>query len=107
LIAKFSARADEVASRRALGAPRRAIFFQHLLEAELVSCGGAVLGLLLALGGISMLNTLIIERPVDFSLDTRRVLLATSSAVLAGLVAGLYPAWRICNTQPATVLRRQ
>ncbi len=107
LIAKFSARANEVAIRRALGAPRGTIFFQHLLEAELVSCGGAVLGLLLATGGISMLNALIVDRPVDFSLDTRRVLLAAASAVLAGLVAGIYPAWRICNTQPATVLRRQ
>ena len=107
LIAKFSARANEVAIRRALGAPRGTIFFQHLLEAELVSCGGAVLGLLLAAGGISMLNTVIIDRPVDFSLDTRRVLLAVVSAVLAGLVAGIYPAWRICNTQPASVLRRQ
>ncbi|HSI05937.1 MAG: ABC transporter permease [Myxococcota bacterium] len=107
LIAKFSARANEVAIRRALGAPRGTIFFQHLLEAELVSCGGAVLGLLLATGGIAMLNSLIIDRPVDFSLDTRRVLLAAASAVLAGLVAGIYPAWRICNTQPASVLRRQ
>jgi len=107
LIAKFSARANEVAIRRALGAPRRTVFVQHLLEAELVSCGGAVLGLLLAAGGIAMLNTLIIDRPVDFSLDTRRVLLAVASAVLAGFVAGIYPAWRICNTQPASALRRQ
>lgn len=107
LVAKFSARAGEVAIRRALGAPRITIFMQHLMEAELVSCGGAVLGLLLAAAGIAFINAVIPDRPVDFSLDIRRGLLAAASAVLAGLVAGVYPAWRICNVAPATVLRRQ
>ncbi len=107
LVAKFSARAGEVAIRRALGAPRITIFMQHLMEAELVSCGGAVLGLILAAAGIAFLNAVIPDRPVDFSLDVSRALVAASSAVVAGLVAGVYPAWRICNVQPATVLRRQ
>ena len=107
LMAKFWSRADEVAIRRALGATRWTIFWQHLLEAELVAVGGTVLGLALAAAGLALINNVITTRPVDFALDGQRALLAALSACLAGALAGIYPAIRICNVPPAAAVRRQ
>lgn len=107
LMAKFWSRADEVAIRRALGATRRTIFLQHLLEAELVAVGGTVLGLALAAAGLLLVNNVISTRPVDFALDFQRAMLAAASACIAGALAGIYPALRICNVPPAAALRRQ
>ena len=42
-----------------------------------------------------------------FHLDLPMVALATGLSLLAGLVAGGYPAWRICNTPPALHLKFQ
>src|SRR5205814_107589 len=57
-LAKFLAGAPEVGLRRALGARRRDIFVQHLLECELAGLMGGALGAALALGGVGVLNRL-------------------------------------------------
>ena len=51
LLAKFLRRSGEIGVRRALGASRRAIFMQCLVEAGTVGLAGGVLGLGLALAG--------------------------------------------------------
>jgi putative ABC transport system permease protein len=55
LLAKFSVRAAEVGIRRALGASRREIFTQFLIETTVVGLVGGVLGLLLAFGALALI----------------------------------------------------
>jgi putative ABC transport system permease protein len=104
LLGKFLARAPEVSVRRALGATRFDIFMQHIIECEIVGIAGGVIGMLLSLGVLKFIGKLITATTV-FSLDLEMILAAIFLSLVAGLIAGLYPAWRICAMQPAVQLK--
>ena len=110
LLAKFLARAPEIGVRRALGASRRDVFVQHVVEAEMVGLIGGVVGVLLALGGVAVVNAwamTAIQRGDLFQFDGAMVLAAAGLSLAAGLVAGAYPAWRVCRIPPAIHLKLQ
>jgi putative ABC transport system permease protein len=110
LLGKFLARAPEVGVRRALGASRGAVFLQHLLECEVVGVLGGLVGV-----GLSVLVLRFIDGFVSFDPDAPAVLHLDPAligaglllALVAGLVAGVYPAWRICRVVPAAHLKQQ
>jgi putative ABC transport system permease protein len=106
LLGKFLARAPEVGVRRALGASRRWVFVQHLVECELIAALGAVLGLGLAALGLELLNRMF-EATFTFRLDVPMVGAGVVLALASGLVAGIYPAYRICRIAPALYLKTQ
>jgi|TARA_Y100000310_G_C20682841_1_gene817063 putative ABC transport system permease protein len=104
LLGKFLGRMHEVSVRRALGAPRSAIFRQHLFEVALLGVVGGLVGLL-----ISQLVLTIIQARFDlletlFTLDGYLLGVALAVSLFAGLVAGLLPAWRACSAAPAMYL---
>ncbi|WP_426700708.1 ABC transporter permease [Rhodanobacter sp. Col0626] len=106
LLAKFMRRAAEIGVRRALGAPRREIYRQFLIEAATVGLAGGVLGLLLtALGmlGVGLLFEPEIARlaHLDFSLVVMTLLVA----IVATVLAAFYPTWRAAKVQPAWQLK--
>ncbi|WP_049623618.1 ABC transporter permease [Frateuria defendens] len=106
LLAKFMRRAGEIGVRRALGAPRRQIYAQYLVEAASVGLAGGVLGLLLTalgIGGVGVLFKPQIARLAQ--LDFPLVGLCLAVAVLATLLAAFYPAWRAAQVQPAWQLK--
>lgn len=115
LLAKFLNGAALTGVRRALGASRKHIFVQHLVETGVLALAGATLGLGLAgigLWGLQALNSIyrqFDERgPQDIAhLDTYSVLAAVVLAVIAALAAGLYPAWRVGRVPPAIYLKSQ
>jgi putative ABC transport system permease protein len=106
LLGKFLSRAPEVGVRRALGASRASVFLQHIVECEVVGVIGGLFGL-----GLSALFLRLINRLLDnsgqFGLDLPMVAAGIGLALVAGLVAGLYPAWRICRLAPAIHLKLQ
>ena len=104
LLGKFLARAPEVSVRRALGATRADIFLQHIAECEIVGVTGGILGMLLSLGVLHFIAKLITATTV-ISLDLEMIVAAIFLSLVAGLIAGLYPAWRICTLQPAVQLK--
>lgn len=109
LLGKFLARSPEVGVRRALGASRGHIFLQHLLECELVGLMGGALGVLASLPvlhGIDRLNRFG-DGPPLFQLELPMLGVGILLALVAGLVAGIYPAWRICRIPPAAHLKAQ
>ncbi len=108
LLGKFLARANEVGVRRALGASRRDVFLQHLVECQVVAVLGGVIGLglsALALRGLNAFMLDMTNRSGLFRLDLQMLLLALVLSVVAGLISGLYPAWRICRLAPANHLK--
>ncbi len=114
LLAKFLNAAPMSGIRRALGASRRDIFLQHLTEASAVALAGGLMGLLLGalgLAGIRGLYSGFGDQPSSYELlarvDVNSVLWALGLAVVATLVAGLYPAWRIGRLAPASYLKTQ
>lgn len=107
LLAKFLGRAGDVGVRRALGASRAEVFKQHLTEVGLLGALGGAVGLLLAWAGLAAVRSLYENYESVAHLNFELVLAAIGLAVLAGLVAGLYPAWRICRIAPAVYLKTQ
>jgi putative ABC transport system permease protein len=106
-MAKFQSRAREVCIHRAMGATRWQVFIVHLAETELVALSGTACGLLLGKLGLVLLNIALPDRFVVYSLDLGSILTAAAVGLLAGGLAGLYPAWRIGGLPPATFLRRE
>jgi putative ABC transport system permease protein len=108
MLAKIMGRASDIGVRRALGANRRAIFAQCLIEAGVVGLAGALLGLLLTMLGLMGLRSLLSEQVVrltHFSMSD--VAIAVSLSVVATILAGLYPTWRAAQVQPAWQLKAQ
>jgi putative ABC transport system permease protein len=106
LLGKFLSRAPEIGVRRALGASRRSVFIQHIVECELVGVLGGILGLGLSVIALKVINRMF-ENQTPFVLDFNMVAAALFLSLVAGLVAGVYPAWRICRVAPARYLKLQ
>lgn len=113
LLAKFLNAAPLTGLRRALGASRKDIIRQHMVEVLLIGLTGGVLGLLLAVGGLAGIRSIYDS---DFNggsyerltqIDPVVVLITLGLSLVAGAVAGLYPAWRIGRTAPAIYLKTQ
>ncbi len=107
LLGKFLTRAPEVSVRRALGASRVSVFLQHIIECETIGIFGGFLGIFVAILGLRAVNNLFAGETFEFALDTNMLLVAILLSLVAGLIAGLYPAWRICSIPPATYLKEQ
>jgi putative ABC transport system permease protein len=107
LLAKFLGAAPLVGLRRALGASKRAIFGQHLVEVGVIGLGGGLLGIALAALGLFGVRQVYENYEELTRLDFTMVLAAIGIAVLSGLVAGFYPTWRVCRVQPAAYLKTQ
>ena len=115
LLAKFLNGAATTGVRRALGASRRQIFHQHLVEVGVLASFGAVLGLILSAVGLGLVHALYASARFGEAggfqelthFDTASVIWAIILAIVATLVAGLYPAWRIGRMSPAVYLKSQ
>ncbi|RDS82467.1 ABC transporter permease [Dyella psychrodurans] len=105
LLAKCLRRSREIGVRRALGATRRDIFTQFMVEAAIVGVAGGVLGLVLAVLGLWGVR----HQPAQYAslahLDVEMFLVTFAVALVASLIAGLLPAWRACVVAPAPQLK--
>jgi putative ABC transport system permease protein len=121
MVAKFLKGAPISGLRRALGASRVDIVRQHLIEVVIVGLFGGAVGLVLAKFGLDGMRALAI-RPIPgqddnparvalqqslSSMDTQMFVMALGLALLTGILAGLYPAWRIGRLSPSTFLKTQ
>ncbi|MBD8871543.1 ABC transporter permease [Rhodanobacter sp. DHB23] len=108
LLTKFLRRSGEIGVRRALGASRSAVCMQFLAEAAVIGMAGGMLGLLLTGFGVLAADQVL---PMDLTglahVDVSLLLLAVAVAVLATMLAGLYPAIRASRVQPAWQLKTQ
>jgi putative ABC transport system permease protein len=99
-------RTREIGLRRSLGARRRDILGQVMLEAVLVVAIGAMLGFLIAYGLARLVGLMPIDEFVGVPTISTNVTLFTAGLLtLVGLVAGLLPARRAARLDPAEALR--
>jgi len=100
LLAKFLRRSGEIGVRRALGASRLAIATQFGVESGAIGLAGGVLGLLLTWLGVELMQGSL-PKPIaalahiDLTLLSETLLLA----ILATVLAGLYPIWRAMSVR--------
>ena len=107
LLAKCLRRSGEIGVRRALGAPRHAIFAQFLVEAGSLGLTGGLLGLALTGLGLWAVRHGSSSYAELVQLDTPMLVTTLALALLASLCAGLLPAWRACQVSPAMQLKTQ
>jgi putative ABC transport system permease protein len=97
-------RTREIGVRRALGARKRTIILQFMLEATVVSAVGGALGTLVGLGGAKVVS---LVTPLAATVKPMTVVFGVSFAALVGLVFGIWPAARAANLDPVEALRQE
>ncbi len=102
LLVSVTERTREIGVRMAVGAKRRHIVMQFLIEAMTLSLVGGVLGIVLGVAG-AKLTTLIAGWPTIISGDV--ILLAFFFSLVVGLFFGLYPANKAARLNPIEALR--
>ncbi len=107
MLTKFVGKGAETGLRRALGASRRTIFAQQIVEVGVIGLCGGLIGLLLAAAGLQGIDYLYDAPPGLVSLDWVMTLTAIGIAILSSVCAGVYPAWRVCRVPPAAQLKTQ
>jgi len=113
-LAKFLKGSSSAGVRRALGATRNEIFFQHLAEVTLLCICGALCGLFLGALGLWGVHALYVQGEMGRGgyqelthFDVTSVVWALLLAGVAALGSGVYPAWRVGRVQPAEYLKSQ
>ena len=99
--ARALARAREIAVRAALGASRWAIARQLLVESTLLAVIGAIAGVLLtiwSLDAILALTPATVPRFQEASIDMNVLAFTIFAAAIAGILVGVWPAWRVSHT---------
>ena len=108
-LAKGTTRQKEIAVRSALGATRRNIFAQFLIENLVLALAGGVLGIgvgaLCLRGLIAIMPLGTIPSEADLSLNLPILLFSFAAATLAGLLFGCAPAWYAMRVDPGEALK--
>ncbi len=110
LLVRSSARSQEFAVRRALGAGRLRLIRQLLGENLVIALLGAAGGMIVAIWGLNLLDTLLRESIFQvgnglFQLDVNMVLFILGTTVGTGLIFGLAPACHCMGHQAGSVIR--
>jgi putative ABC transport system permease protein len=103
MLVSVTERTREIGLRKAVGAKRRDILWQFLLEAMSLSVIGGVLGVLLGVVGAEAVSRLVEDFRAVVTLQS--VVLATTFSAAVGLFFGIYPARRASLLNPIDALR--
>ncbi|MBI4466975.1 MAG: ABC transporter permease, partial [Acidobacteria bacterium] len=104
MLASVTERTREIGIRKSLGARRRDILLQFLVEASVISTVGGLIGVLLAFGATVLV---VAATPVPMRTPLGAVLLAVGISSAVGLFFGIYPAQKAARLDPVIALRAE
>lgn len=103
MLVSVTERTREIGVRRAVGARKRNILIQFLIEAIVLCEIGGAIGVVLGMAGANALAIYVLKLPPAFPLDWAIIGLVICSVV--GIVFGSYPAYKAANLDPIESLR--
>jgi putative ABC transport system permease protein len=95
-------RTREIGVRKAIGAKRRTILLQFLMEAATICLFGGMIGVGLAWGA-----TFLLQRFMPATMSPAIVSISLLVSLLTGVVSGFLPAWRAARMNPVDALRNE
>ena len=103
MLVSVTERTREIGIRKAIGADRKTILLQFLMEGLMVSILGCIIGLILSEIALRFVSSL--SENITFHLDPKVGLLAAGFSLGIGLLFGLYPANKAARKKPIDALR--
>jgi putative ABC transport system permease protein len=103
MLVSVTERTFEIGLRKAVGAKRKHILVQFLIESSVLCAMGGVLGLLLAAGVSSLVRA---TTPVPMAITLTYVLLSVAVSSIIGMLFGIYPAMKAAKLDPIIALSK-
>ncbi len=104
MLVAVAERTREIGIRKALGARRKDIMRQFLVEAATLSTLGAILGILLGIGGAEIIAA---NTPLPAAIAPWSIVAATLLGTVVGIVSGVLPARKASRLDPIEALRQE
>lgn len=102
MLVSVTERTMEIGLRKAVGAKKRTILMQFLVETVTLSLIGGTFGILLGVGAALLVGATGI---IATTITLESIVLAVSFSLAVGLFFGIYPANRAANLQPIEAVR--
>lgn len=102
MLVSVTERTREIGIRKAIGAKRKVIMLQFLIEAIILSMLGGVIGILFGAGGSALLNKF---AGMTAQISTSPVIIAFAFSVAIGVIFGVFPAQKAAKLHPIDALR--
>jgi len=103
MLVSVTERTFEIGLRKAIGARRKQILVQFLIESSLLASVGGALGLLLAAALSALVRS---TTPIPMTITVGYVLLSLLVSGGIGLIAGIYPAYKAAKLDPIVALSK-
>ena len=104
MLVTVTERTREIGIRKAIGASRRSILVQFLIEAVVLCMLGCALGIFLSWGILQIISTITASASISFHLQGKVVFLSVLFCFLIGVIFGLYPANKAAKMKPIDAL---
>ena len=104
MLVTVTERTREIGIRKAIGARKRYIMRQFLLEAVVLCMMGCAIGIALSWVTLQVIGIVVSSLSISFNMDITVILIAVGFCFLIGVIFGLYPANKAANMKPIDAL---